>query len=194
MDGKSIGNFRAYLKYQKALQLSTGPVSTEDPPYTLVYIKSAEAQIPLVVGELSYTRAFGDGPVILNHGQVTWTTPELAPPSSNYQPHQWEDVSAVDRFSLHRCLTRRVFSGTRLELVTRPATIRYLDHSATAAPWDHLKSLIYETSVLTMEDIVTRIVIASADIATILDFFEGVWQYLICWCRLCYDLRGRNFE
>ncbi|GFS75698.1 hypothetical protein TNCV_3424461 [Trichonephila clavipes] len=22
--------------------------------------------------------------VILNHGQVTWTTPELAPPSSNY--------------------------------------------------------------------------------------------------------------
>ncbi|GFU69885.1 hypothetical protein TNCV_113041 [Trichonephila clavipes] len=23
-------------------------------------------------------------PVILNHGQVTWTTPELAPPSPNY--------------------------------------------------------------------------------------------------------------
>ncbi|GFW20065.1 hypothetical protein TNCV_867711 [Trichonephila clavipes] len=34
---------------------------------------------------------------------------------------------------MHRCPTRRVFSGTGLELVTRPATIRYLDHSATAA-------------------------------------------------------------
>ncbi|GFX36004.1 low-density lipoprotein receptor-related protein 4 [Trichonephila clavipes] len=32
--------------------------------------------------------------VILNHGQVTWTTPELAPPSPNYYttPHQREDV------------------------------------------------------------------------------------------------------
>ncbi|GFV51568.1 hypothetical protein TNCV_303951 [Trichonephila clavipes] len=29
---------------------------------------------------------FGDGHIILNHGQVTWTTPELAPPSPNYQP------------------------------------------------------------------------------------------------------------
>ncbi|GFU05740.1 hypothetical protein TNCV_1005221 [Trichonephila clavipes] len=30
------------------------------------------------------SRAFGDGPRHLNHGQVTWTTPELAPPSPNY--------------------------------------------------------------------------------------------------------------
>ncbi|GFT74058.1 hypothetical protein TNCV_3707901 [Trichonephila clavipes] len=30
--------------------------------------------------------------------------------------------------------TRRVFSGTGLELVTRQATVRYLYHSATAAP------------------------------------------------------------
>ncbi|GFU93916.1 DDE_3 domain-containing protein [Trichonephila clavipes] len=29
---------------------------------------------------------------ILNHGQVTKTTPELAPPSPNYQPQQWEDA------------------------------------------------------------------------------------------------------
>ncbi|GFU90115.1 hypothetical protein TNCV_2464571 [Trichonephila clavipes] len=28
-----------------------------------------------------YTRAFGDRPRILNHDQVTWTTPELAHPS-----------------------------------------------------------------------------------------------------------------
>ncbi|GFU88021.1 uncharacterized protein TNCV_1335901 [Trichonephila clavipes] len=71
--------------------------------------------------------------VILNHGQVTWTTPELAPPLLTSTPHQREDVSALDRFNVHRCPTRRVFSGTGLELVTRQAMIRYLYHSATAA-------------------------------------------------------------
>ncbi|GFV32023.1 uncharacterized protein TNCV_1195551 [Trichonephila clavipes] len=59
-------------------------------------------------------------PVILNHGQVTWTTPELAPPLLTTTPHQREDVSALDRFNVHRCPTRRIFSGTGLELVTRP--------------------------------------------------------------------------
>ncbi|GFV23430.1 uncharacterized protein TNCV_4781421 [Trichonephila clavipes] len=71
--------------------------------------------------------------VILNHGQVTWTTPELALPLLTTTPHQREDISALDRFSVHRCPTRRVFSGTGLELVTKPATIRCLYHSATAA-------------------------------------------------------------
>ncbi|GFS93860.1 uncharacterized protein TNCV_5053251 [Trichonephila clavipes] len=57
--------------------------------------------------------------VILNHGQVTWTTPELAPPTLlTTTPHQREDVSALDRFNVHRCPTRRVFSGTGLELIT----------------------------------------------------------------------------
>ncbi|GFV37869.1 uncharacterized protein TNCV_2662821 [Trichonephila clavipes] len=71
--------------------------------------------------------------VILNHGQVTWTTPELAPPLLTTTPHQREDVSALDRFNVHRCPTRRVFSGTGLEPVTMQATVRYLYHSATAA-------------------------------------------------------------
>ncbi|GFW92622.1 transposable element Tcb2 transposase [Trichonephila clavipes] len=73
--------------------------------------------------------------VILNHVQVTWTTPELAPPSPNYHTtsHQREDVSALDRFNVHRCPTRRVFSGTGFEPVTKQATVRYLYHSATAA-------------------------------------------------------------
>ncbi|GFU69217.1 uncharacterized protein TNCV_3284951 [Trichonephila clavipes] len=61
-------------------------------------------------------------------------TPELAPPSLlTTTPHQREDVSALDRFSVHRCPTRRVFSGTGLELVTRQATVRYPYHSATTA-------------------------------------------------------------
>ncbi|GFW44045.1 uncharacterized protein TNCV_998101 [Trichonephila clavipes] len=71
--------------------------------------------------------------VILNHGQVTWTTPELAPPLLTTTPHQREDVSALDRFNVHRCPTRRVFSATGLEPVTKQATVRYLYHSATAA-------------------------------------------------------------
>ncbi|GFW63114.1 uncharacterized protein TNCV_4454621 [Trichonephila clavipes] len=71
--------------------------------------------------------------VILNHGQVTWTTPELAPPLLTTTPQQREDISALDRFNVHRCPTRRVFSGTGLELVTKQATVRYLYHSATAA-------------------------------------------------------------
>ncbi|GFV60869.1 uncharacterized protein TNCV_924831 [Trichonephila clavipes] len=73
-----------------------------------------------------YTRAFGDGPRNLNHGQVPWTTPELTPPLLTTTPHQREDVLALDRFSVHRCPTRRVFSGTGLELVTMPAMFRYL--------------------------------------------------------------------
>ncbi|GFW39671.1 uncharacterized protein TNCV_3188421 [Trichonephila clavipes] len=60
--------------------------------------------------------------VILNHGQVTWATPELAPPLLTTTPHQREDGFALDRFNVHRCPTRRVFSGTELELVTRQAT------------------------------------------------------------------------
>ncbi|GFY16620.1 DUF1758 domain-containing protein [Trichonephila clavipes] len=50
--------------------------------------------------------------VILNHGQVTWTTPELTPPLLTNPPHQREDVLALERFNVHRCPTRRVFSGT----------------------------------------------------------------------------------
>ncbi|GFX15752.1 uncharacterized protein TNCV_2132381 [Trichonephila clavipes] len=73
--------------------------------------------------------------VILNHGHVTWTTPELAPPLLTTTPHQREDVSALDRFNVHRCPTRWVFSGTGLELVTKQATVRYLYHSATAAEY-----------------------------------------------------------
>ncbi|GFU25329.1 uncharacterized protein TNCV_2903561 [Trichonephila clavipes] len=63
-------------------------------------------------------------------------TPELAPPLLTTTPHQREDVSALDRFNVHRCPTRRVFSGTGLELMTRQATVRYLYHTATAATCD----------------------------------------------------------
>ncbi|GFV39845.1 uncharacterized protein TNCV_4144821 [Trichonephila clavipes] len=72
--------------------------------------------------------------IILNHGQVTWTTPEQALPLLTTAPHQREDVLALDRFNVHRSPPRRVFSGTGLEIVIRPATIRYLYHSASGHP------------------------------------------------------------
>ncbi|GFX08389.1 uncharacterized protein TNCV_3268781 [Trichonephila clavipes] len=56
--------------------------------------------------------------VISSHDQVTWTTPELASPLLTTTPHPREDVSALDRFKVHRCPTWRVFRGTGLELMT----------------------------------------------------------------------------
>ncbi|GFX51823.1 hypothetical protein TNCV_5015251 [Trichonephila clavipes] len=54
--------------------------------------------------------------VILNHGQVTRATPELASSLLTSTEHQRKDVSALDRFSVYRCPTRRVFSGTGLDI------------------------------------------------------------------------------
>ncbi|GFU31228.1 uncharacterized protein TNCV_1742221 [Trichonephila clavipes] len=99
--------------------------------------------------------------VILNHGQVTWTTPELAPPLLTTTPHQREDVSALDRFNVHRCPTRRVFSGTGIELVTRQATIRYLYHSATAATTATAGSDVVQSGRPIFDD-----------------FFQHLWPYI----------------
>ncbi|GFV49091.1 uncharacterized protein TNCV_236251 [Trichonephila clavipes] len=76
--------------------------------------------------------------VILNHGQVTWTTPELAPPLLTTTQHQREDAPALDRPNVHRCPTRWVPSGTGIEPVTKQDTIRHPYHSATVAPKEHI--------------------------------------------------------
>ncbi|GFX40330.1 uncharacterized protein TNCV_4319631 [Trichonephila clavipes] len=80
--------------------------------------------------------------VILNHGQVTWTTPELAPHLLTTTPHQREDVSALNRFNVHRCPTRRVFSGIGLELVTRQATQVVAEEKPIETPKHRLPPLI----------------------------------------------------
>ncbi|GFX63704.1 uncharacterized protein TNCV_215041, partial [Trichonephila clavipes] len=82
------------------------------------------AVVKKTIVELDATRGLlATDHVILNHGQVTRTTPELAPPLLTTTPHQREDVSALDRFNVYRCPTRRVFSGTGLEPVTKQATV-----------------------------------------------------------------------
>ncbi|GFV49363.1 hypothetical protein TNCV_3789501 [Trichonephila clavipes] len=59
-----------------------------------------------------------------------WTTPELSPLSPNYHtPH----TNGRTFHLLKDSPLRRILSGIGFELVTRPAMIRYLDHSATAA-------------------------------------------------------------
>lgn len=60
--------------------------------------------------------------------------------------------------------------------------------------WGHLKSLVYQTPVDTLEDLTARIVVASADIASTPGMFERVRQSFVRRCRLCNDLRGRTFE
>ncbi|GFU78021.1 putative LOC100569746 [Trichonephila clavipes] len=79
----------------------------------LKYIKAHSPQVGVViklgkwgVGSATLGLLAADH-VILNRGQVTWTTPELAPPLPTTTPHQREDVSALDRFNVHRCPTRR---------------------------------------------------------------------------------------
>ncbi|GFX44096.1 hypothetical protein TNCV_4118921 [Trichonephila clavipes] len=80
-----------------------------------------------------YTRAFGDGPRNFEPWSSDVDDTRAGTPSPNYHTTPTEDVSALDRLNVHRCPTRRVFSGSELELVTRQATVRYLYHSATAA-------------------------------------------------------------
>ncbi|GFX14860.1 hypothetical protein TNCV_1486021 [Trichonephila clavipes] len=69
------------------------PSTTEDPPcWGAIHVKSVKSSnlLPLVIdliltSHCSATRGLLETDhVILNHGQVTWTTPELAPPSPNY--------------------------------------------------------------------------------------------------------------
>ncbi|GFV11369.1 hypothetical protein TNCV_3923181 [Trichonephila clavipes] len=57
---------------------------------------------------------------------MTWTTLELAPPPNYHTTPTGGRFSSTDL--THRRPTRRVFSGTGIELVTSQATILYLYH------------------------------------------------------------------
>ncbi|GFW69205.1 hypothetical protein TNCV_1819591 [Trichonephila clavipes] len=70
--------------------------------------------------------------VILDHGQVRRTTPDLTLPSHNY--HINEITFELSTENVHLALIRWVLSGTRLELMTRRPRVRYLE--ATAAKFE----------------------------------------------------------
>ncbi|GFU15394.1 hypothetical protein TNCV_1045931 [Trichonephila clavipes] len=58
-----------------------------------------------------------------------------------------------------------------------------LDEERVFVGRSHLKSLVYDMPLSTMEDLTTRIIVASDDISSTSDLFEHVR-----WFRLCYDL------
>ncbi|GFW45502.1 uncharacterized protein TNCV_3244421 [Trichonephila clavipes] len=102
------------------LNLDQAPQNTDEEAF---HLERVRLQAFVAATDLGSTRGLlATDHVILNHGQVTWTTPELAPPLLTTTLHQREDISALDRFNVHRCPTRRVFSGTGLEPVTKQAT------------------------------------------------------------------------
>ncbi|GFW81246.1 transposable element Tcb2 transposase [Trichonephila clavipes] len=60
--------------------------------------------------------------------------------------------------------------------------------------WDHLKSLVYETPVATVENLTAGIAVVSTDIASTQDLLESVRQSFVRQSWLCYDLSGLNFK
>ncbi|GFW60766.1 hypothetical protein TNCV_571121 [Trichonephila clavipes] len=68
---------------------------------------------------------------ILNHGQVTRTTPELAPPLLTTIPHQQEDELSIDLTCIAALHGGSWWYWARTH--DMPAMIRYLDHWAIAA-------------------------------------------------------------
>ncbi|GFW00720.1 hypothetical protein TNCV_2304931 [Trichonephila clavipes] len=58
-------------------------------------------------------------------------TPELEPPP-DFRTTPTGARLSIDRFNVHRRLTRRIFSGTRIELITCGLRVHYLYHLATA--------------------------------------------------------------
>ncbi|GFV64214.1 hypothetical protein TNCV_4338881 [Trichonephila clavipes] len=84
------------------------------------------------------------GVAILNHGQVTRMTLELAPTLQTTIPHQWEDFGALDRFNVHFSRTRRLTSGIRLKLMTHQSLVRVPDHYMATA-W--CESLVRESDI-----------------------------------------------
>ncbi|GBL78861.1 hypothetical protein AVEN_48849-1 [Araneus ventricosus] len=75
---------------------------------------------------------FGTDLVILNRGQMTRTTPELAPPLQTSAPHQWEDVwLPTYDLACNTPNTRPIFSGIGFQTWNPPALRSRSYHPAT---------------------------------------------------------------
>ncbi|GFY13098.1 uncharacterized protein TNCV_666601 [Trichonephila clavipes] len=62
--------------------------------------------------------------------------------------------------------------------------------------WILLKSFVYETLVATVDYLTSRILVASADIASTPDLFDCIRQSFVLRCWLCYDrtIPGKEFH
>ncbi|GFX64624.1 hypothetical protein TNCV_1671601 [Trichonephila clavipes] len=107
-------------------------------------------------------------------------------------PHQREDVSALDRFNVLRCPSRRVFSGLGLEIGTRQTTIRYLYHSATVATFSYLK-LPPDGTFFHLNDELLNEVNRFLDSYTPQVFAEGIKKFPKHW-QIIIDLNKENYS
>ncbi|GBL75441.1 hypothetical protein AVEN_63959-1 [Araneus ventricosus] len=60
--------------------------------------------------------------------------------------------------------------------------------------WSHMKSLVYETSVDSAEDLVARTIAAGDKINATPGIFARLLQSFLRRCELCNETRGRHFE
>ena len=60
--------------------------------------------------------------------------------------------------------------------------------------WGFLKGLVYETPVISSEDLVARVVEAAARVRDRPGLFERVHQSMIRRCEACIVADGKNFE
>ncbi|GFS76608.1 hypothetical protein TNCV_1622051 [Trichonephila clavipes] len=70
------------------------------------------------VAQFKYTRVFGNGPRNFEPWSRDEDDTSVGTPLLTTTTHQREDVSALDRFNVHRSTTRWDLSGIWLELVT----------------------------------------------------------------------------
>ncbi|GFW44075.1 uncharacterized protein TNCV_998401 [Trichonephila clavipes] len=129
-DHSAIGT--SFIALELFGDLGSNPVEGMDVCKCIVPLRH-ESTLNCANPVVSHTRAFGDGPRNLEPWSSDVDDTLNGTPLLTTTPPQREDVAALDRFNVHHCPTRWVFSGTGFELVTRQATIRYLYHSATAA-------------------------------------------------------------
>ncbi|GFU74033.1 hypothetical protein TNCV_1641591 [Trichonephila clavipes] len=66
--------------------------------------------------------------VILNHGQVTWTTPELAPPLLTTTPHQRDGGLWKSRVKAVKYHLRRVMVGRPITAIAEPSLTEVSDN------------------------------------------------------------------
>ncbi|GFV69533.1 hypothetical protein TNCV_2779481 [Trichonephila clavipes] len=83
-----------------------------------------------------------------------------------------------------------IVCGGSVFLLPRFSDLNHLDFFFSF----HRKPFMFETMVATVEDLVARIVVTTADLTSTPDLFEGFQQSFVSQCRLCYDLHGLNFE
>lgn len=60
--------------------------------------------------------------------------------------------------------------------------------------WGHMKALVYETPVVSQEDLVARVAAAAYDIQHRPGIFERVRENMTRRCHACIESGGRNFE